>query len=263
MSNHEIYHPQLETRHSSKERENNQGLLVLLTGPTGVGKDTVLNKIAIPHERLLSCTSRPPGKNEREGFDYHFLTKERFEEMINAGEFLEYYQNPRGDYYGTLLQEMERRKGDLVIWRLNPDGVFDLLDDQTKRKKLEPFIIICLVAELHTLSERVRKRGREKGWDVMERAKQASLELDKISRKIQATHEEDVIVRRLGEVGYEDIMFHNGHGWTDELPPGTDSRIAVRLIENREGLENQNGLSRTINLATETIMTLNKLWNLT
>ncbi len=116
------------------------------------------------------------------------------------------------------------------------------------------------MANLNILAERVKERRREKGWDVIERAKQASIELDLIHRKVQAAHEEDEVVRRLGEVGYEDIMFHNGHSWVDDMTLAPFSRIAVRLVENREGMTNPDGFPRTQRLVEQTIRDLSALW---
>ncbi len=255
--------PEIFSSEPSKEQLTPHGLLVLLTGPTGVGKDTVLNNLKIPYQRIITHTSRKQGLHEQEGLDYHFVTKEKFEAMIEADEFLEHYENLRGDYYGTTKEELAKKRSvGLTIWRLNPDGVFNLLDDPKKRTALEPFTLICLVANLNILAERIKERRREKGWDVIERAKQASVELDLIDRKIQAAYEEDEVVRRLGEVGYENLMFHNGHSWVDDMALATHSRIAVRLVENREGLQNPDGFPRTMKLVEETIKDLTKIWHL-
>lgn len=258
--------PEIWSSEPSPERLAPHGLLVLLTGPTGVGKDTVLNNLSIPYVRLVTCTARPQGKNEIEGFDYYFISKSKFEEMIKNDEFFEHTPPDKG-YYGITKKEMTKRNEKLAIWRLTPDGVFGLLNEPEKKKALEPCLIICLTADLGILSERVLQRGREKGFDVPERAKRAYDELNSISGFIKSRRNQDydetsVIARRLGEVGYEDIMFHNGHGWTDEFSPKYQDRIAVRLIENREGLRTFNGLPRTLGLVEETIRKVNETWNL-
>lgn len=95
----------------------NRGLLAMVTGPTGAGKDLVSNKLPLPHQQIVTFTTRDQGLNETDGIDYHFTTAAYFETMIEKGEMLEYYQNPRGDYYGTSKTEIEaKRNGGLVVW---------------------------------------------------------------------------------------------------------------------------------------------------
>lgn len=243
------------------ERIDSQGLLVMLTGPTGVGKDEALNKLSLPHQRIVTHTTRGQGLNETDGVDYHFTTPSQFETMIEREEMLEYYCNPRGDYYGTSKTELaSKRNGDLVVWRLNPDGVFNLLDDPVKVKTLQPLVVICLVADLAILARRVRERGREKGLLVVERAKQASEELFLIERKTEAAKESEEIARRLGAIYDERLFFHNGTGWVDNYELVPESHVAVRVIENKQGLDTPDGFPRTMRLVEETIKELGTLW---
>ena len=70
-----------------------QPLLVVLSGPSGVGKDTILMRmrdIGFPFHFVVTATSRAQRPGERDGYDYHFVSKERFEEMIARGELLEW-----------------------------------------------------------------------------------------------------------------------------------------------------------------------------
>ncbi len=69
------------------------GLIFVLSGPSGVGKDTVLGVLlrrGFPIGRVVTAVTRPPRPSEREGVDYHFLERGRFLELVEAGEFLEW-----------------------------------------------------------------------------------------------------------------------------------------------------------------------------
>jgi len=83
----------------------NKGMLMVLSGPSGVGKDAVKEGFlsACPNMvQSVSATTRPMRDGEKDGVDYHFLTREAFEDMIRKGDFLEYTQY-NGNYYGTPL----------------------------------------------------------------------------------------------------------------------------------------------------------------
>ena len=88
----------------------NKGLLLVISGPAGSGKGTVVKELTDMMPSLafsVSATTREPRPGEVDGVNYHFITKERFEEMIAAGEVLE-YTNYCGNFYGTLKSEVEK-----------------------------------------------------------------------------------------------------------------------------------------------------------
>jgi guanylate kinase len=87
------------------------GQVFVITGPSGVGKGTLIRALVarIPDLELsVSATTRQPRPGERDGIDYHFLTPEQFDERIGAGDFLE-YATYAGNRYGTLRSELDRR----------------------------------------------------------------------------------------------------------------------------------------------------------
>lgn len=235
-----------------KENSPDRGLLVLITGPTGVGKDTVLKYLPLPHQRIVTYTTRPSGREEAHGHDYYFIGKDRFEEMIENQQFIEYYRNLRGDYYGTTYEELRaKRNHDLTFWRLNPDGILNLIRNSSIQATLHPAVIICLTADLSILAQRIRERGREKGFQIICRVQQAGEETELISRAFGTT---------------EDLMFVGENCWTNE---SVDKKtgFALRLIENRQGgltnpQENPDGFPRTLNLVEQTIRHLRSLWRL-
>lgn len=115
------------------------GLLIVISGPSGVGKDTLIKRLLELNRNLrysVSCTTRPPRPGEVDGADYTFVTRERFQQLIDEGAFLEYAEYD-GNLYGTLIERVERARGaghDIVLKievkgaeqvRLKaPDGIF-------------------------------------------------------------------------------------------------------------------------------------------
>src|SRR5262245_14290250 len=91
-----------------------RGLLFIVSAPSGAGKTTLVEKLVERTPRLKrsrSYTSRPAREGETNGVDYNFVTRERFEAMIAAGEFLE-FANVFGNFYGTCASETERLLND-------------------------------------------------------------------------------------------------------------------------------------------------------
>src|SRR3954462_3094802 len=91
--------------------------VLVVTGPSGVGKGTVIKHLLDrrPDYRLsVSATTRPPRPGEVDGRDYHFLTEQEFERRLAAGDFLEHALYA-GNHYGTLKEEVERAGGNLVL----------------------------------------------------------------------------------------------------------------------------------------------------
>lgn len=119
-----------------------------------------------------------------------------------------------------------------------------------------------MVADLAILAKRVRERGREKGLLVVERAKQASQELFLIKRGTEAREESEEIARRLGVIYDERLFFHNGTGWVDSQELVPQSRVAIRVIENKQGLDTPDGFPRTMRVIKEIIAEIKNLWQI-
>jgi guanylate kinase len=91
--------------------------VLVVTGPSGVGKGTLIRRLLEerPDYRLsVSATTRTPRPGEEEGRDYHFLTEQEFERRLAAGDFLEHALYA-GNHYGTLKEEVDRAGGNLVL----------------------------------------------------------------------------------------------------------------------------------------------------
>ena len=83
------------------------GILLLVSGPSGSGKTTLCRRLADEGEAVYStsCTTRPARDGERDGYDYHFLSRESFEQKVQDGDFLEHAE-VHGNFYGTLISEI-------------------------------------------------------------------------------------------------------------------------------------------------------------
>jgi guanylate kinase len=115
------------------------GLLIVISGPSGVGKDTLIKRLLELDRNLrysVSCTTRPPRPGEVDGVDYTFVSRERFQQLIDEGAFLEYAEYD-GKLYGTLIERVELAraarhdivlkievKGAEQVRQKAPDGVF-------------------------------------------------------------------------------------------------------------------------------------------
>ena len=89
-----------------------QGLLIVISGPSGCGKNSIINELLKISNNIwvsISCTSREPRGEEKNGINYYFLSKEEFESDIKNDEFLEYAEYS-GNYYGTPKKYFKKQK---------------------------------------------------------------------------------------------------------------------------------------------------------
>ena len=158
-----------------------QGLLIVVSGPSGAGKDSVCNLVASYNPNLwisVSCTSRDIRKGEVEGVNYFYLTKEEFEEKIKNNDFLEYatYNN---SYYGTPLYKIKEKlnEGKDVVLVIEVQGAL-------KVKKLYPnaIFIFILPPSMEELRNRLIKRGTENYEKIIDRFRMAYKEINEISK---------------------------------------------------------------------------------
>ena len=162
--------------HSLEER----GLLVVLTGPTGVGKNSNIDEMRREDPRRyhsVSMTTRPPRKDEEDGLSYFFTTKEQFEELIRSGEILE-YDSYCGEYYGTPRAPIERMAGQNldILLDLTVKGALEL-----KRNCPEAVIIFITASTEEALRQRLLKRGTESAGEIDKRLETAREELARIN----------------------------------------------------------------------------------
>ena len=157
-----------------------QGKLIVLSGPSGAGKTTVLDSLLDRHPGRLrlavSATTRPPRPGEVDGEDYHFLSSEEFDRRRAQGEFLECCEVfGRGHWYGTLHSEIgpSLAEGKWVILEIDVDGA-----QQVLRHHPDTLTIFLRPSTLAELERRLRSRGTETEEAIGRRLSVARRELE-------------------------------------------------------------------------------------
>jgi len=156
------------------------GKLIVISAPSGAGKTSIVNFLLKQIEALsfsVSACSRARRENEKDGIDYHFLAMEEFQQKIKKGDFLEWEEVYKNQYYGTLKSEVERiwRKGKTVIFDLDVIGGINI-KEQYPNKCLSIFI---MPPSLTILEERLQKRGSESADSLQKRIAKAEREIAK------------------------------------------------------------------------------------
>jgi guanylate kinase len=141
-----------------------QGILFVISAPSGTGKTTLCENLRATPDFIysVSCTTRPPRPGEENGVDYHFLTKEKFQALIDQGEMLE-YALVHDNYYGTLKATVKQAldQGTDVVLDIDVQGATTIrkTDDAMLRDSLVDVFI--MPPTLEELERRLRKRGTE------------------------------------------------------------------------------------------------------
>ena len=153
-----------------------KGKLFVISGASGVGKGTVLQLMMQQRKDLIfsvSATTRAPRPGEQEGVHYYFVTRERFEEMIAQGEFLE-YDNHAKNYYGTpRAQAEEKMKVGSVLLDIEPNGA-----KQVKEALPEAVLVFIMPPSMEELEKRLRGRGDTPEDQIAMRLERANWEME-------------------------------------------------------------------------------------
>ena len=152
------------------------GSIIVVSAPSGSGKGTVIGNLLKLNPDLstsVSYTSRPPRRGELEGTHYYFISKERFLEMINGGDFVEWdlYQ---GDYYGTSkakIREMIKLGRD-IVFDITIKGAYSIREHFSHAA-----LIFLLPPSFDELEKRLKKRGTETEDKIAGRLKEARREI--------------------------------------------------------------------------------------
>ena len=154
-----------------------KGLLIIVSGPSGVGKGTVrdyyMKDESLNLTYSISMTTRQPRQGEVDGVDYIFVTREEFEQKIKEGEFLEWAEFV-GNYYGTSLTQVNklREEGKNVILEIEVQGATIV-----KEKCPDAVTIFIIPPSIEELEKRIRGRRSEAEEIIQQRLAKATQEL--------------------------------------------------------------------------------------
>lgn len=153
-----------------------EGLMISVSGPSGVGKGTVIGEIRkmFPNAKhSISVTTRAPRGEEKDGVEYYFRTREEFENLVKEGEILEYDEYV-GNYYGTPLTPLveQTKNGNDVLLDITIAGSLAL-----EEKYPSAVTIFILPPSLEELSNRLRGRGTESEELISKRMEMAKKEI--------------------------------------------------------------------------------------
>ena len=152
-------------------------IVYIISAPSGSGKSTLVNQLLklVPDlDFSISYTTRPPRGAEKNGKQYHFVPRDQFEQMIEAGEFLE-HANVFGNYYGTarrFLQEAEQKGHDLLL-DIDVQGAA-----QIKQNLADGVSIFILAPDFKTLESRLRHRSEDADEVIQRRLVTARREIE-------------------------------------------------------------------------------------
>lgn len=151
--------------------------LLVVSGPSGVGKGTVVKALLLEHPSLclsISLTTRAPRAGEENGVHYHFVTRDQFMQRVAAGDLLEWAEY-NGQLYGTSKQVVQQalQAGQLVVLEIDPQGA-----RQIRRHFPSAFLVMLTPPSWQELERRLRTRGTEEESMIERRLAIARQELE-------------------------------------------------------------------------------------
>jgi guanylate kinase len=162
---------------ATTQQSQSHGKLIVLTGPSGVGKGTLMRSLLQRHPELyysVSATTRSPRPGEVEGKHYHFMDRSKFEQLVARGEFLEWAEFA-GNYYGTPKQAVinQINSGNSVVLEIELDGA-----RQIRNSFKDAYSIFILPPNLTELEKRIRGRGQDPEDAIARRLHRAQEEIN-------------------------------------------------------------------------------------
>ena len=160
-------------------KKKSRGQLIVLSGPSGVGKSTVISELLSERSDIyfsVSFTTRQPRVGEADGINYNFVSRERFEEMIAGGELLEYAEYVH-NYYGTSLRVIEEKlaSGIDVLLDIEVQGAA-----KVRAKCPEAVLIFIIPPSFEELSRRLHRRATDQEDVIQGRLRKAREEYRQI-----------------------------------------------------------------------------------
>ena len=168
-----------KTNHINSKNKNKP---LMIIGPSGVGKDTFMQKIINKYQNIfikcVSSTTRLPRENEKEGINYYFINKEKFEEKDKNGEIIGKFEK-YGNLYGTSKYQLEKISSNenIVYFDYNIETAIKTF----KEKKVDFNYIALLPPDIKELEKRLRKRGTDNEDSIRKRIKYAQKEIELIN----------------------------------------------------------------------------------
>ena len=207
------------------------GRLFVISGPAGAGKSKIVETVLASHSDVglsVSCTTRAPRPGEVDGVSYHFVTEERFDELIEQGAFYE-WAHVHQNRYGTLKSavQAELDKGRDLILEIDVQGCLQVMAQNPEATG----IFVCPPSR-ENLEKRLRDRGTETEESIRVR-------LGNVAREVATAYQ------------YQYIIVH--HDWSD-VPDALNiaseqvySIIAAKRLEKENNLEFLDGLVKSLN----------------
>ena len=175
-----------------------KGKLFIISGASGVGKSTVLSRVMAARDDLrfsVSATTRAPRPGEVDGESYYFVTKEKFQDMIDRNEFLEYDAH-MDNFYGTPEAQLnEKLETGSVILDIEPNGAF-----MVRERRADATLIFIAPPSMEELLRRLVGRGDTPPDQVKVRQERVQCEMD------QSVHYDYVVVNDQVETCVEEIL---------------------------------------------------------
>ena len=163
-------------------KENEQGILIVVSGPSGCGKSTLdLKLIESRNDTVMSIsdTTRSPRGEEKDGVDYNFISKEEFEQKIKDDKYLEYAIVHSNKYYGTPKEHIDEllSKGKNIILEIDIEGA-----RKVNEKRPDAVFIFIMPPSMEILKKRLIGRKTETKEQIVERFKTAYKEINEVSK---------------------------------------------------------------------------------
>ena len=153
------------------------GRLIVFTGPSGVGKGTLLKALRDRYPNLklsISATTRQPRPGEVDGKDYYFVSREQFQTMVENGDLLEWAEFA-GNFYGTPKTAVQQHldEGEWIILEIELEGA-----RQVRHTFPQALQLFVLPPSLDELEQRIRQRGKDSEEAIVRRMARAQVEID-------------------------------------------------------------------------------------